>query len=390
VTPALLITAQSIGLVTTEAFRALADRAIGFGAKVPLNEKEVSASWLADALGVPRTAIESVTVVDAHSGTANRARLAVKSDTHLPDSLFLKLPPRNYLQHVLMNVFRLGTKEVLAYGAFGDDPPVRTPRCYLAVEDTLRRRNVLLLEDLSATAEFRTVVDAVTVAEAEAVVDALAGLHARFWNTDRFDGDLWELAQRSPAEIRLGDLIRRKFIGTITGHTAGIIPDDQKRDCRIFFERSADIDAFWASQPRTLIHGDTHLGNLFFEEGRPGFLDWQVAMAWPGIRDIAYFVTASLEADEARRIERELVRRYVTRLGDHGVDTDGDHMWTLYRAAITEPWLAFVCTAEAGERMQSFEISRVGVERAVAAVEAHDSFTVLRSLIDAPSSIPAG
>ena len=65
-------------------------------------------------------------------------------------------------------------------------------------------------------------------------------------------------------------------------------------------------------------------------------------------------------------------------------------MWTLYRAAITEPWLAFVCTAEAGERMQSFEISRVGVERAVAAVEAHDSFTVLRSLIDAPSSIPAG
>ena len=80
-------------------------------------------------------------------------------------------------------------------------------------------------------------------------------------------------------------------------------------------------------------------------------------MAWPGIRDIAYFVTASLEADrEARRIERELVRRYVTRLGDHGVDTDGDHMWTLYRAAITEPCLAFVCTAEAGERMQSFEI----------------------------------
>lgn len=88
---------------------------------------------------------------------------------------------------------------MLAYKAFGDDPPVRTPRCYLAREDRLRRRSILLLEDLSATAEFRTVADSVTAAEAEAVVDALAGLHARFWNSDRFDGDLRQLAHRSPA-----------------------------------------------------------------------------------------------------------------------------------------------------------------------------------------------
>ena len=149
--------------------------------------------------------------------------------------------------------------------AYGPSATIRRcePRCYLAVEDTLRRRNVLLLEDLSATAEFRTVVDAVTVAEAEAVVDALAGLHARFWNTDRFDGDLWELAQRSPAEIRLGDLIRRKFIGTITGHTAGIIP--MTRSATAGSSNAAPISTrSGRPQPRTLIHGDTHLGNLFF------------------------------------------------------------------------------------------------------------------------------
>ena len=379
--PPFLVTAQSIGLVAGEAFRAAADRAIPFGTEVPLHEDQVTAAWLADELDLPRSAISSVSVADAHSGTANRARISVTSDGRLPDSLFVKFPPRNYLQHVLMHVFRLGPKEVPPYRASGAQPPVRTPRCYLAREDRLRRRSILILEDLSDTAEFRTVVDSVTSTEADAVVDALAGLHARFWNSNRFDGDLRDLARRSPAEIRLGDMIRRRFIGSITGHTADLIPDDQKRACHIFFERSADIDAFWESQPRTLIHGDTHLGNLFFEDGRPGFLDWQVAMGGPGIRDIAYFVTASVAPEEARGIERDLVRRYVAGLAEHGVGADDEHMWTLYRAACTEPWLAAVCTAEAGDRMQSFEISRVGVERSVAAVAAHDSFTVLRSLI---------
>lgn len=62
-----------------------------------------------------------------------------------------------------------------------------------------------------------------------------------------------------------------------------------------------------------------------------------------------------------------------------------DRTWALYRAAVTEWFLAAVCTAEAGDRMQSLEISRVGVERAVAAVGAHDSFALLSDLADASS-----
>ncbi|MBH0778051.1 phosphotransferase family protein [Nocardia bovistercoris] len=382
-TPQALTTALGIGTAVREAIRAGIDRVGPARTDIPLHVDGVTAPWLAGALGLPAGSIGAVRVVEHDSGTAARARVAVKSEADLPEHLFLKLVPRNYLQHVLMNIFRLGVKEVLAYRALGENPPVRVPRCHVAEVDRSGRRSILVLEDLSATAEFRTVIDSVTRAEAEAVIDALAALHAQFWASARFAGDLRPLAERSATEIRIGDIIRRRFLAQITGHTADLIPEQVKRDCRMFYERSADIDAFWAAQPQTLIHGDPHLGNLFFEAGAPGFLDWQIAAAGVGIRDVAYFASASVEPELLRTIERDLVRRYTTRLADAGIEVDGERQWALYRAALTEFFLAAVCTAEAGDRMQPLAVSRVGVQRTVASVTAHDSFAVLTELVNA-------
>ncbi|ROO85326.1 phosphotransferase family enzyme [Actinocorallia herbida] len=375
-----LVTASGLGMAVKEALRAGLDRTLP-GGSVPLRADGIDERWLSDALGLAPGTVTSVRIADAHSGTAARVRLAVEADG-LPDHLFLKLPPRNYLQHVLMNLFDLGLREIHAYRALGETPPVRVPRCHAAKADEGRRRSVLVLEDLSETATFRTVVDSVSREEAESVVDALAGLHAAFWGTDRFKTDLAPLARRSPGALRLGDLIRRRFLEQINGHAADLIPEEMKLQCRVFYQRSAEIDAFWEARPQTLIHGDTHLGNLFFEGSAPGFLDWQVAMAGPGIRDIAYFATTSVEPDLLRKIERPLVERYAARLRDLGVAADTDEQWTLYRAAVTEAYLAAVCTAEAGERMQPRDVSRTGVARAVAGVAAHDSFKVLTALID--------
>ncbi|MFI7670422.1 phosphotransferase [Nocardia sp. NPDC049526] len=378
-----LDTALGLGIAAREAVRAGLDRAVPGRAAIPLRIHEVTEHWLGAALGLRPGAITSVRVLDAHSGTAARARIAVKSDSgEVPEHLFVKLPPHNYLQHVLMNVFRLGTRETIAYRTLGANPPVRVPRCYVAQCDRLRRRSILVLEDLSGTARFRTVVDTVTRAEAQAVIDAMADLHIAFWSSGRFANDLRSLTVRTTADIRLGDVIRRRFLQDVTGHTADLIPEAMKHDCRIFYQRSVDIDDFWTAQPQTLIHGDPHLGNLFFTETEPGFLDWQIATAGVGIRDIAYFANASVEPDLLRTIERELIERYTARLTAAGIGVDVERMWTLYRAAITELFLAAVCTAEAGERMQPFEVSRVGVERAVAGAAAHDSFAVLSALVD--------
>ncbi len=68
-----------------------------------------------------------------------------------------------------------------------------------------------------------------------------------------------------------------------------------QRASRMLFEQRDAIEAFWATEPQTLCHGDTHLGNLFFEGSSPGFLDWQAVMMGPGIRDVSYFLIASVD-----------------------------------------------------------------------------------------------
>ena len=380
-----LVTARGVGIVLREATHAVLDRVTPRRGPVPLRIEGVTVDWLQRALGAPKGSIRSVEVLGADTGTAGRARIAVDADAALalPEVLFVKLMPRSMVQHLLMNVFDLGTREVLVYRALGDAPPVRVPRCYASVLDERRHRNLMVLEDLSPTATFRTVVDSVSAAEAEAVVDAFADLHAAFWDSPRFAGDLRPITGRSPGANALGDTIRKRLLGKLSGPAAELVPPDVQAASRIFFERSAAIDAFWATQPQTLIHGDPHLGNLFFEDAAPGFLDWQVATTSSGLRDVAYFANASVEPALLRTIERGLVERYAARLDAVRIPVDVDHLWTLYRAGITEIYLAAVATASSGERMQPYEISRVGVARALAGVQAHDSFDILTALIKA-------
>ncbi|MFE6862087.1 phosphotransferase family protein [Nocardia sp. NPDC057668] len=367
--------------IARETIRTGLERTRGRG-RLPRRAEELTTEWLRSALGQGADMIRGFRVLDADSGTAARVRIAVDGEAGTTArTLFVKLAPRDFSQHVLLNLFGLGVREVLAYRALGDRPPVRVPRCHFGGIDAAERGSVLILEDLSGAARFRTVRESLDETEAFAVVDALAGLHSTYWESARFGTDLAPLARRTTAEIRLGNLIRRAFLRDIKGHTADLIPAHIKKQCRMFYERDDEIDDFWAAQPHTLTHGDPHLGNLFFVGAEPGLLDWQIARAGAGIRDVAYFACASVEPELLRRIERELVGRYADGLAAGGVAVDPDRLWTGYRAATTELFLAAVCTAEAGDRMQPLAVSRVGVERAVAAVEAHDGFDLLSSLL---------
>lgn len=345
--------------------------------RLPDRADRVTADWLSAALGVP---VRTVSVLGQDSGTAARALVALDAE---PGRVFLKLTPRDLRQQVLLNVVGLGRREVLFYRAVAPTVPVRVPHCYAAFEDPALGRTVLVLEDLSGKATFRDVRAGVRLPEAEAVVDTLADLHASLWESPRLTGDLATLGpvRRSPRVGALGRAIVRRALRAPARTVADLVPPDLVRRSRVVTEHLATLDAYWAAQPQTLTHGDPHLGNVFFEGARPGFLDWQVATVCPGIRDVAYFLVTSLEPADARAHERNLVERYAARLAGAGIATDADLLWTWYRAIAVEPYVAAMATAGAGERMQTRQVVRSGVARAAAAVEALDTFDAVAGLL---------
>jgi aminoglycoside/choline kinase family phosphotransferase len=377
--------AGSVGLLAKEAARCVVDRLAPGPDPLPMQPSELTPSWLEGALGLPPGTVRSVRVVNDDHGTAARARIAVDADPSvgIPDHLFVKYTPPVFSQRVLMNVMDLGAREVLFYDAVASDVPVRVPRCHAVQYDGRRGRNVMVLEDLAPGARFRDLTEPISAEEAFAVADALADLHAAFWESDRFAGDLALLVTRSDGANHLADVLVPRLVTKPRGPAAELISPATAQASRLLLDRRAEIEAFWRREPRTLTHGDPHLGNLFFEGDAPGLLDWQAAMAGPGVRDVAYFLNASVDVPVAREIERDLVTRYAQRLVTNRIDVDPEATWTRYRAAISEFYIAAVVTAGTSERMQRHEVTRAGVERAVAAAEANDTFAVLGQLLDA-------
>jgi aminoglycoside phosphotransferase (APT) family kinase protein len=374
---------SSIAMVGKELCRVGVDRVLPDASTLPDTGRAVTPGALERLTSRPPGSIRDVRVLDEHHGTAGRVRVAVDStaEADVPDTLFLKVTPHNVTQRLMMSVFALGTREVLFYSAVAPGVPVRVPRCYGTALDERRGRNVIVLEDLEPTATFRDIRDPASADEAAALVDGLADLHAAFWASPRFAGDLAPLRARAPAAERLGHLFVARVLGNLRGRSAEVTPEVVQRDSRILFEKRTEIDWFWSREPQTLCHGDPHLGNLFFEGDTPGFLDWQACMMGPGIRDVSYCLCASVDVGVLEGIERDLVERYAKRLASLGIETDAARTWSLYRASAAEFYIAAIVTAGTADRMQPPEISRVGVDRAVAAMRRLATFSMLRQIV---------
>ena len=94
--------------------------------------------------------MDGVEVVDAHSGTTGRARLRVRGDSGLPDTVFVKLQPFQPAQRQFLRATGLGVAEARLYAAVGNALPVRVPQVWHSSFDEGEAEFVMVLEDLAA------------------------------------------------------------------------------------------------------------------------------------------------------------------------------------------------------------------------------------------------
>jgi hypothetical protein len=343
---------------------------------LPVEVDDLTAHWFSDVFD---REVAEVTVIDRSSGTTGRARVALHGDAGVPASVFVKLPPFGEQQRALVDTTGMGVTEARFYRDLGRELPVRTPGVWFAETDG--DRYVMVLEDLVASGcRFPSPADVDIEARAHDIVEQLAALHARYWESERFapDADLAWVAERSQ---RVGGAI--PYIRRAVDAIGDQMDDAFHALANVYLSRADDIMQLFGAGPGTLVHGDSHIGNLFVDvDGdRTGFLDWAVVCRAPGMRDVAYTMCNSLPRTVREAIERGIVERYCDHLAAFGVALDPHDAWDQYRLFAVQSWAASAATAGMGSKWQPIEYGLAGTRRATAACAHVDSVGLLEQLL---------
>lgn len=344
---------------------------------IPSSTEELTASWFSEILDETVTGVE---ILDAHSGATGRALVRLEGSSSVPDTLFVKLQPFAEEQRKFLRQIGLGVAEARLYRALGTELPVRVPRVWHADFDAAEGEFVMVLEDLNAAGcRFPTPSDDDIVDVATSLVDELAVLHATYQCRDLDWLPTPSGMRRKPGDTEIAAR-RAQFIVSALEQFADEMPPVFRRLGELYAAHSLDIVALFSEGERTLIHGDTHCGNLFVDGTRTGLYDWAVVGRGPGVRDVAYFLCNSLPIDTRRSVESSLLERYRKALAHNspgGVSLDADTAHEQYRLFSVYSWIAAASTAAMGSRWQPIEVSRVAMASTTQAIEDLDAVGLL-------------
>jgi hypothetical protein len=332
---------------------------------IPAGVDDLTPSWFSQALGESVTAVE---VLDAHSGTTGRARVRLQSDG-LPQTLFVKLQPFTPEQQAFLRQIGLGIAEARLYANLGSELPVRIPRVWHSAYDAADGSFVMVLEDLVASGcRFPSLGDDGMLDVARSAMTELALLHATYQGREIPWLATPEGMRRKPDDPKTAAR-RTHFIRLALDQFGDEMGPAFRRLAQLYIERSGDITGLFGEGELTLIHGDTHSGNLFVDDGHTGFYDWAVVGRGPGMRDVAYFLCNSLPTEVRRAEQDDLLARYRSALGVCGVVLDERTAADQYRLFSVYSWIAAVSTAAVGSQWQPIEIARAAMLLTTTAIE---------------------
>ena len=201
---------------------------------------------------------------------------------------------------------------------------VPTPVVYFSEVSDDDTGTLILMEDLS-DARMADQVAGADLADAQAVMDVGAQLHAAWWESDRLAELTWLRPLNNPAYMAVGDQYATSwpiFAEMFASAPTAALEVGE----RIAAQLPSSYDWLMANRPTTLVHTDFRLDNFFF--GRSAapvtVIDWQLTVRSVGAFDIGYFIVQSLTTEMRRQHGEGLLRRWHQGLIDRGVS---DYSW---------------------------------------------------------------
>ncbi len=298
--------------------------------RLPLLIDEITPQWLTAALAVgqPGTVVHACEVLDVMHGTCTKVRIrldlnAAGRAAGIAEQVILKggFEPHSRAMHYMHG------HEVHAYADVAPVSPLRSPTCWFAGYDGVAQ-GIVIMDDLVARGvsfcHAQRPLDPDAVARR---LTALAAHHAVSWSQNLDTADVfgpegrfgWASGliagfDRYGREL-LTPAVWQSYVDSARGAAASV------RFHSLDWMKAALVRLLVLSGqlPKVLLHGDTHLGNLYVDiDDEPGWFDSQPHHG-PALHEVAYHLTCALDIADRRAHERELVAHYLRELTRHGI-----------------------------------------------------------------------
>jgi hypothetical protein len=319
---------------------------------LPADPADLTPAWLSEALGTEVTGVE---VLDHAFATNQRARIGLEYPTPGagPASLFVKLAPSDPAHRQMIGATGMGERETQFFADVSGTVDLLVPGCpFAASEGDLF---VLLLEDLTTRdCRFFPEMTGVRADAAAVALEDLARFHARFESeAERDKVAPWlRTPSRRMSEATAG------LMRMVLDANAERLSPTYTAIGELYEQHHAWFDEMWHAGPPTYIHGDLHVGNVYLDAAhgaaRVGFVDWGLSRTSTHLRDVSYFLTMSVDVEDRRAHERELIQGYLDALrAAGGHDYSLDDAWTAHRLqasyTVVATFLAYMPSYASGD-----------------------------------------
>jgi hypothetical protein len=352
---------------------------------LPIAIEEITRDWLTAALRTktPGVTVRDFRIVDVVRSTTTKIRLKLELDeagrrAGIPELVILKGGFETHSRELN----HMHEREVRGYRDVFPVVELPSPACYFADYDPEGRQGIIIMDDLVARGV--SFCHASRPQKHEQIarrLGVLARFHARTWASP-------ELAPGG----RWGDLV--DFFDVMRGFfDRSTAPETWQRYVASprgaatsvrFHDRDWMIDS-WNRLTRhaqrltyCVLHGDIHLGNLYVErDGTPGFLD-TLASRGPGMLEVSYHISASLDSADRRRSEGALVQHYLDELSRSGADAPAfDEAMRQYGIFLLYGHFIWMTT---DPYMQTEAVNTANSARVSAAMIDHDTVGLIEQL----------
>ena len=357
---------------------------------LPLTLEEVTPRWLGAALSqrAPGVQVQSARVVDVMRSTTTKVRLRLELNeagraAGIPPLVILKGGFETHSREL----HRMHLREVRGYRDILPAIPLPSPACYFADYDPGRQQGIVIMDDLAARGvTFCHALEPQSPEQVARRLGVLARFHAASWDSDALQpggrwGDLVDFfdVMRGFFERHCAPQVWQGYVDLPRGAATSVHFHD-----RDWLVRSWDTLTAYAQQlPHCILHGDTHLGNLYIDtDGTPGFLD-TLASRGPGMLEVSYHVSAALDSAERPRAEAALVRHYLDELRRAGVEAPPlDEAMRQYGIFLLYGHFIWMTT---DAYRQAEAVNTANAARVSAAMLDHDTIGLLAALETAPA-----